>query len=181
MRIDSSNYKVKLRRVRLIACAQCPLRTWELNILPEPGSEKFCNAKEVGPRGNDSMYSSMSNFYSQRGQILPKFHQVYKHDPVHPRFHDYTSRRLFLASAGRQIHAHAHAAIYTRQRKQIVAHKFGRQFFEVVVREIMASQQVDAEDRYSVDKRGISNFGKEFYELSFVRAEASVAQVQATL
>ncbi|CCU79294.1 Avra10-like protein [Blumeria hordei DH14] len=84
-----------------------------------------------------------------------------------------------LASASRQIHAHAD--IYTRRRKQSVAHKSGRQFFETDVRGIGTSLQDDAEDGYNLNGRVILNFGKEFYELSFLRAKTSVARVLRTL
>ena len=63
-----------------------------------------------------------------------------------------------LASFSRQIHAHAD--IYTRRRKQSVAHKSGRQFFETDVRGIGTSLQDDAEDGYNLDWRAIFNFGR---------------------
>ena len=81
----------------------------------------------------------MSNFRSQRVRLLPKSHQVYKYDLVHPLFNDYISRRLSLVSADRQIHAHAD--IYTRRREQGMAHKAGRQSFGSAVSEIRIGQR----------------------------------------
>ena len=49
------------------------------------------------------------------------------------------------------------------------------------MRGIITSSQNGAEDGYSLVGREISNFGKEFYKLSFVRAKASVARVRLTL
>ena len=58
-----------------------------------------------------------------------------------------------------------------------MAHKFGRKLFMMDVREIRTSFQDDTEDGYYLDECGISNFGREFYELSFVRAKTSLARV----
>ena len=49
------------------------------------------------------------------------------------------------------------------------------------VRGIRTSLQDDAEEGYVFDGREISNFGMEFYELSFVCAKASLARVHLTL
>ena len=62
-----------------------------------------------------------------------------------------------------------------------MVHKSGRQFFGMNVREIRTSSQDDAEDGYYLDGHVMLNFGKEFYELSFVRAKTSLARVQRTL
>ena len=58
-----------------------------------------------------------------------------------------------------------------------MAHKPGRHFFGMGVREIRTSSQVDTKDGYNLDEREILNFGKEFFKWSFVRAKASVARV----
>ena len=62
-----------------------------------------------------------------------------------------------------------------------MAHKSGRQFFGMDVRGIRTSLQDDAMDGCNLEGREISNFGKEFYEFSFVRAKTSLARVQLTL
>ena len=49
------------------------------------------------------------------------------------------------------------------------------------VRGIRTSLQDDAKEGYILDGREISNFGKEIYELGFVRAKTSLAGVQLTL
>ena len=102
----------------------------------------------------------MSFCRSQRVRLLPRSHQVYKYELVHPHPNDHVTRRTSLASAGRQIHAYAD--IYTRRRKQSVAHKSGRQLFEMDVRGIKTSLQDDAEDGYNLDGGHILNYGKEF-------------------
>ena len=52
--------------------------------------------------------------------------------------------------------------IFAPDRKQSAAHKSGRLFFGMDVRGSRTSSQDDAEDRYSLDGRGILNFGKKF-------------------
>ena len=64
-------------------------------MLPEPSSVKFRNTIEAGPRGSDSRVSTKSNPPTQRDPLLPKPHQVYKYDLVHPHPDDYNSHRLF--------------------------------------------------------------------------------------
>ena len=63
--------------------------------------------------------------------------------------------------------------------------KHGAQIWETVlgmnVREVKKSLQDDAEHGYYLDGREILTFGKEFFNLSFVRAKSSVARVQPTL
>ena len=49
------------------------------------------------------------------------------------------------------------------------------------VRGIRTSLPDDAKEGYNLEGREIPNFGKQFYELSFVRAKASLARVQLTL
>ena len=49
------------------------------------------------------------------------------------------------------------------------------------MRGIRISLQDDTEDGYNLDGRMILNFGKEFHEMSFVRAKTSLARVQRTL
>ena len=62
-----------------------------------------------------------------------------------------------------------------------MVHKSGRKFFGMNVRAIRTSLQDDAKDGYNLDRLEILNSGKEFFKLSFVRAESSVARVQLTL
>ena len=62
-----------------------------------------------------------------------------------------------------------------------MAHKSGRQFIGMGVRGFRISSQDDVKDRNSLNGREILNFGKEFYELGFLRANTSIARVQATL
>ena len=142
---------------------RCLLRNWERDNPPESSSVKFRNIEQVGPRDNDSKYSITSNFHFLQVRFLPKSHQVYKYDPVHPHSDDHTSCRLSLASVGRQIQAHAD--IYTQQRKQSIAHKFGRLFFRLGVRRTRTSSKDDAEDGYSLNGREIPNFGKEILQI----------------
>ena len=54
-----------------------------------------------------------------------------------------------LASTSRQIHAHAD--IYTRQRKLSVAHKSGKQLFGMGVRDFRTSFQDNAKEEYNLD------------------------------
>ena len=63
-----------------------------------------------------------------------------------------------LASAGRQIHAHAD--IYARRRKLSVAHKSGRQFFGMDVRGFRTRSQDDAKEGYKLDRHEISISGR---------------------
>ena len=49
------------------------------------------------------------------------------------------------------------------------------------VGEIRKSLQDDAEERYNLERCEVKNFGKEFYELSFVRRKTSDARVRETL
>ena len=63
-----------------------------------------------------------------------------------------------------------------------MAHKSGRQFFGMDVREIRTSLQDEAEVAYNLDGCEISYFGKELFKLkSFVRTRSSIARVQLTL
>ena len=84
-----------------------------------------------------------------------------------------------LVYAGHKIHALAD--IYTRPRKQSVAHKSKRQFFGMDARGIRISLQDDTEDRYNLDGREVLKFGKEFYKLSFVCTKTSAARVRSTI
>ena len=61
-----------------------------------------------------------------------------------------------------------------------MAHKSERQFFGTDVRGIRLGSQDDAKEGYNFDGREFWNFGKEFYNLSFVRAKTSLARVQLT-
>ena len=49
------------------------------------------------------------------------------------------------------------------------------------VREITSSLQGDPGDGYNIEGSEITNFGKELYTLSFVRAKTSIERVQTTL
>ena len=118
-------------------------------------------------------------FRIQQTWRLPKSHQVYKYDIVHPHPNEHTSLRPSLASVNRQVHAHAN--IYTQQRNQSIAHKSGRRFFGMDVRGMRIRWQADAKKGYNIEGREISNFGKEFYKLSFVHVKTSLARVQLTL
>ena len=82
----------------LNTCTRCPLQTWEWNILPEPISVKFRKTEQVGPRGTDSKYSTISISHSQQDWFLPKLHQVRKYDLAHPYFTNHTSRQSILWS-----------------------------------------------------------------------------------
>ena len=92
-----------------------------------------------------------------------KSHQVYKYDLVPRHSNDHTPLRTSLASVDHQIHAHAD--IYTRRRKQSVAHKLGRQFFGIGVRWFRKSSQDDAKDGFSLDGHWILNFCKELLQI----------------
>lgn len=82
-------------------CTRCPSRTWESNIIPEPSSVKFFNTKEVSPRGDESRHSTTSLFRSQRDPLIPKSHQVYAYDLIHPPSMIIPLIGYSLASAGR--------------------------------------------------------------------------------
>ena len=49
------------------------------------------------------------------------------------------------------------------------------------MREIRTRSQDDAMEGYKLDGREIAIFGKELYELSFLRAKTSLVRVQPTL
>ena len=78
-------------------------------------------------------------------------------------------------------HLYAHVDIYTRRRKQSVAHKYGRQFFGIDTKRIRTSLQDDIEDGYNLDWREILSFSKELYKLNFVRTKLSIARVKLAL
>ena len=59
-----------------------------------------------------------------------------------------------------------------------MAHKSGRQLFEMDVREVRTNSQDDAMEGYNFDG---PEFWQEFYESSFVCAKNSLARVQLTL
>ena len=62
-----------------------------------------------------------------------------------------------------------------------MAHKSGKQFFGMDVRGSRTSFQDDTEDGCILDGHVILNSGKDFYQLSFVRAKTSLARVQRAL
>ncbi|VDB89227.1 Bgt-20973 [Blumeria graminis f. sp. tritici] len=94
------------------------------------------------------MFSQISHFRRswarrQRFKILHhlKFslplrpHEAYRYDLAHPHVNGHASLELSYVLSWPLMHAH----IYTRRRKQSVAHKSGRKFFNIDVREIRKS------------------------------------------
>ena len=61
--------------------------------------------------------------------------------------------------------------------KKSVAHKSGRQFFEMDVRGFRTSLQDDAMEGDNLDGREIPNFGQKFYEFSFQTIEGAVVRL----